>query len=103
MAGKFEWQFKYRDEADVNARPRYSRGQFKKSLIAGTSAIRQIRFTLGFSDIDNHRARWHVPSGYNLSERRKGRWFASRCGRQPGQSGQQAAQPRKHGQGARTR
>jgi hypothetical protein len=33
MAGKFEWQFKYRDEADVNARARPTRRQFKKSLI----------------------------------------------------------------------
>ncbi|QOZ45044.1 hypothetical protein XH89_17355 [Bradyrhizobium sp. CCBAU 53340] len=33
MAGKFEWQFKYRDEADVNARPRRAHGKFKKSLI----------------------------------------------------------------------
>lgn len=33
MAGKFEWQFKYRDEADVNARPRGTYGKFKKSLI----------------------------------------------------------------------
>ncbi|QOZ52812.1 hypothetical protein XH90_16665 [Bradyrhizobium sp. CCBAU 53338] len=33
MAGKFEWQFKYRDEADVNARPRRNRGRLKKSLI----------------------------------------------------------------------
>ena len=33
MAGKFEWQFKYRDEADVNARAGRGPGQFKKSLI----------------------------------------------------------------------
>jgi hypothetical protein len=33
MAGKFEWQFKYRDEADVNAPARRRRGDFKKSLI----------------------------------------------------------------------
>ncbi|MDA9523607.1 hypothetical protein XI06_25880 [Bradyrhizobium sp. CCBAU 11434] len=33
MAGKFEWQFKYRDEADVNAGPRPARGNFKKSPI----------------------------------------------------------------------
>ena len=33
MAGKFEWQFKYRDEADVNARSRRPRGEFEKSLI----------------------------------------------------------------------
>jgi hypothetical protein len=33
MAGKFEWQFKYRDEADVNASARHARGKFKKSLI----------------------------------------------------------------------
>lgn len=33
MAGKFEWQFKYRDEADVNASARRARGSFKKSLI----------------------------------------------------------------------
>jgi hypothetical protein len=32
MAGKFEWQFKYRDEADVNAGSRLARGNFKKSL-----------------------------------------------------------------------
>ncbi|QFI77376.1 hypothetical protein F8237_30475 [Bradyrhizobium betae] len=31
MAGKFEWQFKYRDEADVNAATRIPRGKFKKS------------------------------------------------------------------------
>ncbi|PDT86837.1 hypothetical protein CO669_28105 [Bradyrhizobium sp. Y36] len=33
MAGKFEWQFKYRDEADVNAPARSLRPDFKKSLI----------------------------------------------------------------------
>jgi len=33
MAGKFEWQFKYRDEADVNAPARRARWDFKKSLI----------------------------------------------------------------------
>lgn len=33
MAGKFEWQFKYRDEADVNGGARRVRGGFKKSLI----------------------------------------------------------------------
>lgn len=33
MAGKFEWQFKYRDEADVNAGARHRREQFKMSLI----------------------------------------------------------------------
>lgn len=33
MAGKFEWQFKYRDEADVNASARDARRKFKKSLI----------------------------------------------------------------------
>jgi len=33
MAGKFEWQFKYRDEADVNASARHPRAEFKKSLI----------------------------------------------------------------------
>ncbi|RTM09436.1 MAG: hypothetical protein EKK33_26325 [Bradyrhizobiaceae bacterium] len=33
MAGKFEWQFKYRDEADVNANRRRPRAGFKKSLI----------------------------------------------------------------------
>lgn len=57
MAVKFEWQFKYRDEADVNANVRHARGKFKNICLAGTSAIGQIRFTLGFSDIDNHRAR----------------------------------------------
>jgi len=30
MAGKFEWQFKYRDEADVNARARRLRTECKK-------------------------------------------------------------------------
>ena len=36
-----------------------------KSLrFAGTSAIRQIRFTLGFSDNDNHRARWRGAAAY---------------------------------------
>ncbi|KJC34468.1 hypothetical protein UB31_21670 [Bradyrhizobium sp. LTSP849] len=30
MAGKFEWQFKYRDEADVNARAQRSRKECKK-------------------------------------------------------------------------
>lgn len=60
MAGKFEWQFKYRDEADVNASARGASAKFRKSLIAGTSAIRQIRFTLRSWDIDNHRARWRV-------------------------------------------
>ena len=30
---------------------------------AGTSAIRQIRFTLRFSDNDNHRAQWWGPCG----------------------------------------
>ncbi|QAU50159.1 hypothetical protein EAS56_22680 [Bradyrhizobium guangzhouense] len=33
MAGKFEWQFKHRDEADVNAGPLLARGNCKKSLI----------------------------------------------------------------------
>jgi len=33
MAGKFEWQFKYRDEADVNASARRLRAEFKKPLI----------------------------------------------------------------------
>ncbi|PJG54405.1 hypothetical protein CVM73_14255 [Bradyrhizobium forestalis] len=33
MAGKFEWQFKYRDEADVNASARGRRVEFKKPLI----------------------------------------------------------------------
>jgi len=33
MAGKFEWQFKYRDEADVNASAPHLRAEFKKSLI----------------------------------------------------------------------
>lgn len=32
MAGKFEWQFKYRDEADVNASARCLRREFKKRL-----------------------------------------------------------------------
>jgi hypothetical protein len=35
MASKFEWQFKYRDEADVNAGRRDTRGVFKKSPIGG--------------------------------------------------------------------
>jgi hypothetical protein len=30
MAGKFEWQFKYRDEADVNASLRRERDEFEK-------------------------------------------------------------------------
>jgi hypothetical protein len=30
MAGKFEWQFKYRDEADVNAAARRPQGKCKK-------------------------------------------------------------------------
>lgn len=33
MPGKFEWQFKYRDEADVNGSACHARGKFKKSLI----------------------------------------------------------------------
>ncbi|RXH04670.1 hypothetical protein EAV90_09820 [Bradyrhizobium vignae] len=33
MAGKFEWQFKYRDEADVNASGRGRREEFEKPLI----------------------------------------------------------------------
>ena len=33
MAGKFEWQFKHRDEADVNANARRLRTEFKKSPI----------------------------------------------------------------------
>lgn len=33
MAGKFEWQFKYRDEADVNGKPRRARDNLKKSMI----------------------------------------------------------------------
>ncbi len=33
MASKFEWQFKYRDEADVNASGQRLRAEFKKSLI----------------------------------------------------------------------
>jgi hypothetical protein len=32
MAGKFEWQFKYRDEADVNAGRRRLHGECKKPL-----------------------------------------------------------------------
>jgi hypothetical protein len=57
MAGKFEWQFKYRDEADVNASVRRRRTESRNPRFTGTSAIPQIRFTLGFWDIDNHRAR----------------------------------------------
>jgi hypothetical protein len=33
MPGKFEWQFKYRDEADVNAGARHAREKFEKPLI----------------------------------------------------------------------
>jgi hypothetical protein len=33
MAGKFERQFKHRDEADVNASARRPRGKYKKPLI----------------------------------------------------------------------
>ena len=33
MTGKFEWQFKYRDEADVNAGRRDARKKFKKPPI----------------------------------------------------------------------
>jgi hypothetical protein len=33
MAGKFEWQFKYRDEGDVNARARRSQQECRKSAI----------------------------------------------------------------------
>jgi hypothetical protein len=33
MPGKFEWQFKYRDEADVNGGARHAREKFEKSLI----------------------------------------------------------------------
>ncbi|XUJ34403.1 hypothetical protein ACQ5SK_46575 [Bradyrhizobium japonicum] len=57
MAGKFEWQFKYRDEADVNAPARAHATNARSPRFAGTSAIRQIRFTLGFWENDNHRAR----------------------------------------------
>ncbi|MGY4624050.1 hypothetical protein ACVWY3_001806 [Bradyrhizobium sp. USDA 4486] len=32
MAGKFEWQFKYCDEADVNASAGRVRAEFKKFL-----------------------------------------------------------------------
>ncbi|RXT44933.1 hypothetical protein B5V03_20365 [Bradyrhizobium betae] len=32
MAGKFEWQFKYRDEADVNAGARDLHAEFKMRL-----------------------------------------------------------------------
>lgn len=32
MAGKFEWQFKYRDEADVNAPARGARDKCNKPL-----------------------------------------------------------------------
>jgi hypothetical protein len=35
MAGKFEWQFKHRDEGDVNARGRRARRELKKSAIDG--------------------------------------------------------------------
>jgi hypothetical protein len=42
----------------------------KSPRFAGTSAIRQIRFTLGFWENDNHRAQWRVPCGYNLWEGR---------------------------------
>ncbi|MCK1721105.1 hypothetical protein IVA81_26010 [Bradyrhizobium sp. 141] len=35
MAGKFEWQFKYRDEADVNASARREREEFEKPLSDG--------------------------------------------------------------------
>src|SRR4051812_49631981 len=63
MAGKFEWQFKYRDEADVNAPAPGAHDKCKKSRFAGTSAIRQIRFTLGFWENDNHCARWRACCG----------------------------------------
>jgi hypothetical protein len=66
MAGKFEWQFKYRDEADVNGAPLARAGNSRSPRIAGTSAIRQIRFTLGSWENDNHRAQWRAPCGYNL-------------------------------------
>ena len=45
MAGKFEWQFKHRDEADVNASARHPRGRFRKSLIL-QALLRFVRFGL---------------------------------------------------------
>lgn len=35
MAGKFEWQFKHRDEADVNADARRGCEELEKSLFDG--------------------------------------------------------------------
>jgi hypothetical protein len=71
MAGKFEWQFKYRDEGAVNARaPRQSPNP-ESHRFAGTSANRQTRFTVGFWEIDNHRARRrrHVAGQQDLALR----------------------------------
>ncbi len=61
MAGKFEWQFKCRDEGDVNApaRARQRVELQKVPDVTGTSAIRQKSgLPCRFSDNDNHRARW---------------------------------------------
>jgi hypothetical protein len=35
MAGKFEWQFKYRDEGDVNAKARRACSELKNPRIDG--------------------------------------------------------------------
>jgi hypothetical protein len=46
MASKFEWQFKYRDEGYVNAAARRRPKNARSPQLTGTSAIRQIRFTV---------------------------------------------------------
>ena len=71
MAGKFEWQFKYRDEADVNAPARRPRGDFKKSLIRRHFCDSSDSVYRGIWDIDNHRALWRASCGIDPRRRHK--------------------------------
>ncbi len=58
MAGKFEWQFKYRDEGDVNARTP-ARCTKMQEVPEPQAFLRTVRFGLPcrFSDDDNHPVR----------------------------------------------
>jgi hypothetical protein len=62
MAGKFESQFKHRDEASVNAPAATASAKMQKVSIS-QMLLRAVRFGLPsrFSDNDNHRARRSRP------------------------------------------
>ncbi len=58
MASKFEWQFKHRNEGDVNARAPARRADMQE-VPDSQALLRFLRFGLPcrFSEDDNHRAR----------------------------------------------